>query len=371
MISTKVKFLILIFPLSGILIAYFIKKTEPLIIVDPISGFNTKQFDTRLYTDSLTGGHSTLTLLKAPYNHLSYAYSLENKKNAPVVRLIIESKTKKLLDLSCFNQMSITLKSDKAKQIPIILCNAIPFHSSPEEINTYHLVTNYAVATAEFKKQELTLKEFTVPAWWYSFDSNKEYQNIKPEINLVKYLFVTNSSFSDQANTDTVTISEWRFEYEFTSFYIRSVIGVSLYYLLCFILYYFPKELGVETVYLWYKKIDTVNYEDVDKNRITTYLRNNFQNPELAITDVQHATGIHQRKISGILKRDNQLTFKAYVNQLRIEKAKTLLSETSLPISVIAFDCGYNNISHFNRVFKAELGISPQEFRINQMQPNS
>jgi AraC-like DNA-binding protein len=85
---------------------------------------------------------------------------------------------------------------------------------------------------------------------------------------------------------------------------------------------------------------------------------------------VQNETGIHQRKISGIIKKDTQLTFKAYLNQLRIEKAKALLTETDLSISTIAFESGYNSVSHFNRVFKSELQVSPQEFRLDQKSPD-
>jgi AraC-like DNA-binding protein len=39
------------------------------------------------------------------------------------------------------------------------------------------------------------------------------------------------------------------------------------------------------------------------------------------------------------------------------------LKETSLSISEIAYLVGYNNVTHFNRVFKEKIGISPSEFK--------
>ncbi|WP_317124810.1 helix-turn-helix domain-containing protein [Arachidicoccus soli] len=46
-----------------------------------------------------------------------------------------------------------------------------------------------------------------------------------------------------------------------------------------------------------------------------------------------------------------------------VEKAKTLLWNTSKSISEIAFDLGFEYPSHFSKVFKNRTGISPLEFR--------
>lgn len=55
--------------------------------------------------------------------------------------------------------------------------------------------------------------------------------------------------------------------------------------------------------------------------------------------------------------------FKTYSNTIRLTEEKRLLQETDLPISDIAYITGYNHISHFNRVFKKELEVSPRECR--------
>jgi len=58
---------------------------------------------------------------------------------------------------------------------------------------------------------------------------------------------------------------------------------------------------------------------------------------------------------------------KKYINRTKLEKATTLLSTTDLLISVIAYDCGFETISSFNRSFKLHIKISPTEYRLNQI----
>ena len=52
-----------------------------------------------------------------------------------------------------------------------------------------------------------------------------------------------------------------------------------------------------------------------------------------------------------------------YITIRRIEKSKSILKDTDLPIIEIADKCGYDNISYFNRMFKRITGFSPTEYR--------
>jgi AraC-like DNA-binding protein len=54
-----------------------------------------------------------------------------------------------------------------------------------------------------------------------------------------------------------------------------------------------------------------------------------------------------------------------YLNKYRISKSRTLLINTDKKISDIAYLCGYNNLSHFNRDFKTYMSSTPSEYRKN------
>lgn len=57
------------------------------------------------------------------------------------------------------------------------------------------------------------------------------------------------------------------------------------------------------------------------------------------------------------------LSFGAYIQKLRVEKAVKLLEDTAYNLTDIAYHCGFSDQSHFNRVFKKHIGETPLSFR--------
>ena len=60
------------------------------------------------------------------------------------------------------------------------------------------------------------------------------------------------------------------------------------------------------------------------------------------------------------------MTFKQYLNKIRLSEAKRLLKETDRQIADIAYHVGYKNVTHFHRIFKQNEKISPNEYRKNK-----
>ena len=58
-------------------------------------------------------------------------------------------------------------------------------------------------------------------------------------------------------------------------------------------------------------------------------------------------------------------TLSDYIIDVRLGKAARMLADTTMIIAEICYDCGFNNISNFNRIFKKKRGCSPSEFRSN------
>ncbi|MDF1696137.1 MAG: AraC family transcriptional regulator [Saprospiraceae bacterium] len=69
--------------------------------------------------------------------------------------------------------------------------------------------------------------------------------------------------------------------------------------------------------------------------------------------------------LSRVFSQNERNTIEQYAIQLRIEKAKELLSYAELNISQIAYNLGYASVPHFSRQFKKLVGVSPSEFRKN------
>jgi AraC-like DNA-binding protein/ligand-binding sensor protein len=64
-----------------------------------------------------------------------------------------------------------------------------------------------------------------------------------------------------------------------------------------------------------------------------------------------------------IFKKFTGLNFTDYVSRIRIEKAKNLLLNPNLRVSEIAYEVGFQSLTHFNRVFKRIVGQSPTQYR--------
>lgn len=69
-----------------------------------------------------------------------------------------------------------------------------------------------------------------------------------------------------------------------------------------------------------------------------------------------------------LFKRHTGVSFTEYVSRLRTEKAKKLLLNPNLRVSEIAYEVGFQSLTHFNRVFKRILHESPSEYRV-RLQP--
>jgi AraC-like DNA-binding protein/ligand-binding sensor protein len=64
-----------------------------------------------------------------------------------------------------------------------------------------------------------------------------------------------------------------------------------------------------------------------------------------------------------MFKKVTGINFTDYLSRVRIEKSKNLLLNPNLRVSEIAFEVGFQSLTHFNRVFKKILGQSPTQYR--------
>ena len=66
---------------------------------------------------------------------------------------------------------------------------------------------------------------------------------------------------------------------------------------------------------------------------------------------------------SRLFKKVEGTTFSRYVQKVRINEAKKLLLQTNCTVTTIAFDVGFSNLSHFNRIFREIEHCTPKEYR--------
>ena len=87
------------------------------------------------------------------------------------------------------------------------------------------------------------------------------------------------------------------------------------------------------------------------------------QAENLSLGQVAKAVNTSTFYFCKMFKKITGVNFTDYVSRVRIEKAKDLLLNPNLRVSEIAYEVGFQSLTHFNRVFKRILGQSPTEYR--------
>ena len=96
--------------------------------------------------------------------------------------------------------------------------------------------------------------------------------------------------------------------------------------------------------------------------QVLQYVSEHFTEP-LTLETTARALGISRIHLSHIFSQQLHINFRQYINMLRIGRACTLLRNPNNAISQIAFLCGYGNQRTFHRAFQAQCGVSPSQYR--------
>ena len=103
--------------------------------------------------------------------------------------------------------------------------------------------------------------------------------------------------------------------------------------------------------------------QDISRlDRVLIFLREN-RNEAVALTDAADVAKMSPKSFCRFFKANTGKTLVEYLHELRVGEACRLLLESDLPVSEIAFECGFNNLSNFNRRFRSLRRMTPREYR--------
>ena len=115
-----------------------------------------------------------------------------------------------------------------------------------------------------------------------------------------------------------------------------------------------------------------MNFKKADKKNISEFLpdvlgfiEKNFSN-EITLDDIARSVGVNPSYLSRTFSDKIGYPITKYINEIRVDYAKSLLLSTDTPITDIAFSSGFKSIRTFNRVFMEHTGTTPKEYRNNK-----
>ena len=110
---------------------------------------------------------------------------------------------------------------------------------------------------------------------------------------------------------------------------------------------------------------DTSGRNTVEKEMVS-YIQQNYTG-KISLKEFGEQFHLSEKYISRYFKEHFHITLSQYVTYLRLEHAKQLLQDTDIPVTEVAMQSGYQNVSYFIRSFKKTYEISPLKYRNNML----
>ena len=96
--------------------------------------------------------------------------------------------------------------------------------------------------------------------------------------------------------------------------------------------------------------------------KVENYLQDRFAEP-FSLKEVANFVEIHPVHLAQTFRKFNRTTIGNYLRQIRLENARTQLSQTNKTLTEISYKNGFSDQSHFTRLFKREFGVTPNQYR--------
>jgi len=96
--------------------------------------------------------------------------------------------------------------------------------------------------------------------------------------------------------------------------------------------------------------------------KVKQYIQEHYAE-DVGLVQLADMVGMSPSAFSRFFKMRTGRTLSDYVADIKVGSAARMLVDTTKNISEICYECGYNNLSNFNRMFKAKRGMTPRDFR--------
>lgn len=315
--------------------------------------------------DSAYSQSSTVLAQGGEATRLAFKYTLSKNPSIlePFAALFFfrDDSTTPFFDFSAYNSIAVNLSSFRGKRVPITFTLNYKGFTDKEKLLS-NLPLTFLLEYDAPGEYIIPLDKFEIPSWWLREHNLVKEDLTEIDFKRVNYIVVGSCQLLERGVEDTVEIKEIRIYNDNFANYLTT-LGVLLVVGILFIILALIRKKKVVVPYSKLNIKQSYDGAPTKTEAVVNYVAKHYMNPELSINDIQNAIGISSREIGNIFKNEFGSSFKKYLNLVRLTEVKRLLLETEEPISVIAYNTGYSNVSHFNRVFKSEEGASPKNFR--------
>lgn len=193
-----------------------------------------------------------------------------------------------------------------------------------------------------------------------------DYSNIEPGTYVFRIKSIDNRGLLGKENmlqiriTSPILISKGA-----KVIYLLLALGVVIVVLL-----YFRKKLKSEIIVDWNIKgkpklvlRDQSKEDELFFNEFKSVIEKNISNCDIHVDEMAKVLGVSRTVLYQKVKKISGCSVKAFINLIRLEKAKDMLEDPNININDISFDCGFRSASYFSTAFKKSFEVSPSKYR--------
>jgi AraC-like DNA-binding protein len=291
------------------------------------------------------------------------SYNLGDVYQYAYAGLQIDKKDKSFYSLESL-AFVLKIQAKENVRLSLIVNQFIDNYSDTSKPNTIPILMKSFEVKKGYNEIEIKASDINViPDWWLALNPKKANNVEIKSLNKVQTIWLFSHNTNPHNKSIELKIEELKLKYDIVPFLNKFLIFALIYYILIVLFSWKVKKMYIKYIYM---PIEMTKFKEKipeTQSKILEYIGANYQNPNLRLSDVATESGISEEMTSELLKQHSDLSFRQYLNQIRMEEAKRLLKVSSLQISEIAFKVGYNNVQHFNRVFKEYTDLQPKNFR--------
>lgn len=95
---------------------------------------------------------------------------------------------------------------------------------------------------------------------------------------------------------------------------------------------------------------------------IVDYVNTHYRDSDISLKKIAYVFSYTEKYLSSLFKKQMNIGFNTYLNDLRIQYAQELIEKDEKSVSTIASKCGYSDAMYFSKVFKKRTGKTPSEY---------
>jgi AraC-like DNA-binding protein len=331
-------------------LTYFLISTD----FEKVGVINTYDPILSEFTDAKDGGGSISRIIEKG-DDFCYKYELKPTTQFPFAGVTISPKRE--LDISDFDYLECNWEVDTIKTIHVLIYFDFEQY---EEL----FVLGEINAKPGRSQYQIPINSFDFPSWALKNRNISRTDLERLEITKINSIRFSNDIFQKVNQKDEICIKALQLG-QYNHNQILIAIGLFVLGVFGHILVRKLKNVKIEISYKP-AEVDSIqqkNIEQQETQEIINYINQNYTNSSLTLRSIRKAIKIPENKISLLIKKEFGISYKKYVNRLRIAEAKRLFRQApDMRVNEVSDVVGFGGISTFNKVFKEETGMTPSEY---------